>query len=160
MSQDPENSPKQGFDQAAQAVAGVFDSARHQLDLFSHSLPAQVFDSEPVIQALVAFARRSPKNRGRFLIWQPRLVTSRPHPFLQACQKFPDAFLLHSLPQRMTPPGEDFVLNDASVGLRFPRPGQSLFTHTDGHSQAWLQGVFEELWRHSEPVPELRQFLL
>ncbi len=149
-----------GFAEAAQAVAALFASSRQRVDVFSHFLPAPVFDTEPVLQALVAFARKSPKNQGRFLIWQPRLVTARPHPFLQTCQKFPDTFQLHSLPQRLTPPGEDFLLNDAAAGVRFPQPGRSLFTHTDGHSQAWLQGVFEELWRHSEPVPELRQFLL
>lgn len=149
-----------GFAEAAAAVADLIVSARQQFDLCSAFLPPRIFDTPPVVDAIRQFAAGSPKNQARLLILQPRQVTVRPHPFVLMAQSLPDTFFLHSLPQRIAPPADDFLLNDRGNGMRFPQPGRSTFVRTDGHSQSWLQGVFEELWRHSEPVPELRRFLL
>ncbi|GEM_PF-5151339 len=157
---DRNNMPAEGFDSAAEVVAEVIMAAGQHFDLCSHFLTPQVFDTPKVVEALRKFAAKSPKNRGRLLIIQPRLVTARAHPFVQAAQKFPETFSLHAISERITPPADDFLMNDQGGGLRFPRPGHSQCVFLDGYGRAWLQGVFDELWRLSEPVPELRQFVL
>ncbi len=152
--------PESGFAAASQAVAELIGNTRQHFVVCSESLPSKIFDTPPVLEAVRQFALKNARVSADLLVLQPRLVTSRPHPFVLACQQFPETFRLHSICRQMTPPAEDFLLNDGNQGLRFLQPGRSRFAWADGHSQAWLQGIFDELWRHSEPVPELRQFLL
>ena len=137
-------------------------SASRYVCILSPRLDHLVFDSESLVEALSALARRSRQTQVRILISDSRAVVGRGHRLLQLARRLPSTVHIHKLAEHPNWNGETLVIRDRD-GVLFKPGGSEHDAFFEAHSRAATEQhleLFEDLWRHSAKDSELRSLSL
>jgi predicted GNAT family N-acyltransferase len=153
----------ESLDQALAESLRLVGEARREFCIYTRHLDADLFDTEPMLEALkkLAIARRGASIR--ILVQQPRIASQRGHRLIALTQRLSSVFSVRTPTQ-----DEDlqyasaFLLNDArgyyfrTLGNRYD--GEALNYAPGRHAQ--LMEYFNQVWERSETSDELRQLAI
>ena len=149
----------EGHEAVLAAVRSLVQSARRDIAIYTRELEPSIYAHPSIVEAFKAYAIARRGGVARFLIQDPTLAQSQPHPLLAMAQRLSSAF------QFRTPidPGElqypsVFVANDHDgylfrlLGSRFEGDWSPALP---GRNRQ-LNEHFQRVWERARPCTELR----
>jgi hypothetical protein len=141
------------------AVKSLVLSARRDVVVYTRELEPALFADPSIVEAFKAYAISGRAGTARFIIQDPTLAQSQPHPLLAMAQRLSSSFLFRT----PSDPGElqypsVFVAND-NDGYLF----RLLGSRYEGDWSPALPGRnrqlnehFQRVWERARPCTELR----
>lgn len=163
--QAPSAGETRNFDsrtEAAEQALALIRGARQEICFFGPSIDPVLFDSDEVAEAISSLARRSPRTRVRFVVFDTRSNISHRHRLLPLAQRLSSKIEVRiaSLPHQET--RQMYLLVDTDAYLYCPDNSRY-----QGESNAHaplkvreLQNQFEEAWTHATPDSNTRRLNL
>ncbi len=147
------------FDTLAVRLCG---RARRELRILSPDLDFRVFDRPELVDAVAAFVRGGHQARLRILIADSRSLVDRGHRLLELARRIPSKVVIQRLAEHPQWNGETAVICDReAVLVRSGDDDNGAIYEPDSRPAAQRYSeLFEELWKRSEPDPELRSLRL
>jgi predicted GNAT family N-acyltransferase len=148
---------------ARAAVDRIASEARRGLFIYTRDLEPDLYDREPVLEAIKRIAMTGREARVRILVQEPALAAGHGHRLVHLAQRLSTAIEIRTPvidEDRQYPSA--FIVNDGSgllmrpIGSRWD--GEARFAAPGGARQ--LREQFEQVWQRSEPPPELRRLAL
>lgn len=146
----------------ADRAVSLVQSATRYVAIQSPELDHAVFDSAALVDAMSALARSSRQTQIRILVCDTRRIVSRGHRLLELSRRLPSAIHIRKLDEHPSWNGETLVLRDRNGFLLKPADsGHRAFYEEDARAatQRHLE-QFQDLWRLSQPDPNLRALSL
>jgi hypothetical protein len=143
------------FDEYAVALC---QSASRYICIMSPQLDHAAFDSQELVEALGALARRSRQTQVRILISDSRPLVGRGHRLLQLARRLPSTVHMQKLAEHPDWNNETVVIRDRD-GVLYKPGGSDHEAFYEPNSRASTLrhlDLFEELWRFSVEDDELR----
>lgn len=145
---------------AREAVDRIAGEARRGLLIYTRDLEPDLYDREPVLEAIKRIALSGREGKVRILVQEPALAAGHGHRLVHLAQRLSTAIEIR------TPVTEEdrqypsaFVVNDGGgllvrpIGSRWD--GEARFA-APGSARQW-RDLFEQVWQRAEPPPELRR---
>jgi hypothetical protein len=133
--------------------------ARRYIRILSPDLDHEVFDKEPLCDAISALARRSRYTEVRILVQDTRALVRRGHRLLELARRVPSLVHIQVLAEHPEINNDTMVIRDMD-GLLF-KPGDSEHQgiyepDSKAITTAYVE-KFDDLWERSAPDVELRR---
>ena len=136
--------------------------ALRRVCILSTRLDPDIYDRDPVRDALLEFATRHPQAEVLILVREPQVLARSGHRLLRLAQRLSSHVRLHALPPACPTPEDEFLVTDAGAVLCWqqtrPLRGYGVL-HAPAEARR-LGEAFDELWNLSEEAPELRRLAL
>lgn len=148
--------PLQGHEGFALAAQALVAQADHHVDLFTPDMDPTIYDTEPFIDALRAFAARRPRNRVRVLAQSTERARVEGHGLVRVLRRLPSRVDIRRPPEDYMGRAEEFLVIDGT-GCLYRGKATEYLGYVDFHGQ-WhtqrLMTFFEEVWERSDREPE------
>ena len=160
--EDPERIALQDAEAFALALIDLCRNSRREVCLFSNHLERELYHREDVVEALSAFARRSPYARVRILIRDSDPMLQRHHRLLELIQRLPSRIELKKLQPTVDTPDTEFAVGDDARSLLREDREQWLgvYCPTDRVRCQRLREAFEQDWPLAVRDASLRQLVV
>lgn len=146
----------------AESVPIWIPHALRRVCILSTRLDPDIYDRDPVRDALLEFAIGHPQAEVLILVREPQVLARSGHRLLRLAQRLSSHVRLRALPPACPTPEDEFLVADAGAVLcwRHARPLRGYgVLHAPAEARR-LGEAFEELWGLSEEAPELRRLAL
>lgn len=156
---------RESLDDAA-AIAGCLPlwipRALRRICILSTCLDPDLYDSDPVRDALLEFAIGHPAAEVLMLVREPQMLVRSGHRLLRLQQRLSSHVRLRALPPACATPEDEFLVTDTGAVLCWQetRPPRGYGVRHAPAVARRLEDAFRELWDMSEEVPELRRLML
>ena len=147
--------------EARDLAAGLARQARHDLAVYSHDLDPALYDQRPFLDALAALARGH-RCSVRILCRDARRAVVEGHRLVELARRFTSCLQVRRVPDHLQDTPEAWLVADARGWLYRPEAGrfEGVADFDAPHRARELLDLFQEVWEHSEPEPELRRLYL
>lgn len=136
--------------------------ALRRVCILSTRLDPDIYDRDPVRDALLEFATGHPQAEVQMLVREPQALARSGHRLLRLAQRLSSHVRLRALPPACPTPEDEFLVADTGAVLCWqqtrPLRGYGVL-HAPAEARR-LGEAFEELWSTSEEAPELRRLAL
>ena len=136
--------------------------ALRRVCILSTRLDPDIYDRDPVRDALLEFATSHPQAEVQMLVREPQALARSGHRLLRLAQRLSSHVRLRALPPACPTPEDEFLVADTGAVLCWqharPLRGYGVL-HAPAEARR-LGEAFEELWSTSEEAPELRRLAL
>lgn len=156
---------REALDDAAAIAACLplwIPRALRRICILSTCLDPELYDSDPVRDALLAFATDHPAAEVLMLVREPQTLARSGHRLLRLQQRLSSHVRLRALPPGCVTPEDEFLVTDTGAVLCW-QEARPLRGYGVRHAPAVarrLEEAFGERWEMSEEIPELRRLML
>jgi hypothetical protein len=150
----------EGLTDFAKHLDKLVGTAKKELSVLTHNLPAALFARSEVVSAISALVRRHKLCHIRILITEPRDLNHHNHALIQLQQRLPSKIVCRQLNSEIIPPKHSFVIGDQNtLLLQHERDVFAGSVNFDAGPQAQkLLEEFNQLWeRQSADILDLKQ---
>lgn len=155
---DRERQPLEGAAAVAASAMALIPTALRRLRVLGDCLDPEIYDSEPLRDALLAFATSHPQAEVRLLIRDPQPLIHTSHRLAKLAQRLPSLVQLRQLPPGAATPADELLVTDGGALLCW-QSGRSAVGYAIRHAPRearQLTEAFDELWQQSREIAELR----
>lgn len=149
-----------GLADFAKHLDKLVGTAKKELSVLTHTLPATLFARSEVVRAISSLVRRHKLCHIRVLITEVHDLSHNNHALIQLQQRLPSKIVCRQLNSEVTPPKHSFVIGDQNTLLLQHERGVyagSVNLNAGPQAQKLLE-EFNQLWeRQSTDIPELKQ---
>lgn len=146
----------------AECVPIWIPRALRRLCILSTRLDPEIYDNDPVRDAVLEFATSHPQAEVLILVREPQALARSGHRLLRLAQRLSSHVQLRALPPACATPEDEFLVADTGAVLCWQH-ARPLRGYGVRHAPAEARGLidaFQELWNLSEEAPELRRLAL
>lgn len=145
-----------------EGIVGVLDHPLREVRVYAPLLDHNLFEAEPVIEALSRFARSGPPTTLRVLIHSSNLIVSRGHRLLDLARRLTSKIQIRLVTAELQNEQRCFVLADQRAFFLMPdyNEYQAFSNQYDPVQSTQLSDRFDYLWQRAEADPELRSLSL
>lgn len=146
----------------AERVPSWIPRALRRVCILSTRLDPEIYDSDPVRDALLEFATSHPQAEVLMLVREPQALARSGHRLVRLAQRLSSHVQLRALPPACATPEDEFLVTDTSALLcwQHARPLRGYGVRHAPADARRLIDAFQELWNLSEETPELRRLAL
>lgn len=146
----------------AECVPIWIPRALRRVCILSTRLDPEIYDSDPVRDAVLEFAISHPQAEVLMLVREPQALARSGHRLLRLAQRLSSHVQLRALPPACATPEDEFLVTDTSALLcwQHARPLRGYGVRHAPADARRLIDAFQELWNLSEEAPELRRLAL
>jgi hypothetical protein len=146
----------------AECVPLWIPRALRRVCILSTRLDPDIYDSDPVRDAVLEFAISHPQAEVLMLVREPQALARSGHRLLRLAQRLSSHVQLRALPPACATPEDEFLVTDTSALLcwQHARPLRGYGVRHAPADARRLIDAFQELWNLSEEAPELRRLAL
>ncbi|MCC6297419.1 MAG: GNAT family N-acetyltransferase [Pseudomonadales bacterium] len=133
-----------------------------RLRVLSTALAPEIYDSDAVRDALLAFATSHPQAQVQVLVREPAALVQGKHRLVALAQRLPSLVRLRELPPGSATPDDELLVTDHGGLLRWShgRPPRGYGIRHAPREARQLAEAFDELWGQSREIAELRTLSL
>mgnify|MGYP002075675207 CR=1 FL=1 len=133
-----------------------------RLRILSTALAPEIYDSDALRDALLAFATSHPQAQAQLLVREPAALAQGKHRLVALAQRLPSLIRLRELPPGSATPDDELLVTDHGGLLRWShgRPPRGYGIHHAPREARQLAEAFDELWGQSREIAELRTLSL
>lgn len=130
--------------------------------ILSTRLDPEIYDSDPVRDAVLEFATSHPQAEVWVLVREPQALARSGHRLVRLAQRLSSHIQLRALPPACATPEDEFLVTDTGAVLcwQHARPLRGYGVRHAPADARRLMEAFQELWSLSEEAPELRRLAL
>ena len=144
------------------AATLMAQQARLYIDIVSHELDPQVYDTPEFVDSIKRLVLKNRHTRVRILIFQPNAVVGRGHRLLNVATTLSSFFELRKPgPEHKDWNGSVFIADETGYVQRFSALRfEGVANFNDKRQSKLLLQEFEEMWSKSQPDPNFRRVML
>lgn len=150
------------FEEDKLALVSLVNQADTEICIYSHTLNAMIFDTEPVIFACEQFCLKNHRTKINILVNETRPITRISHRLLGLSHRFSSSVFFKKIGPDVSLREDDFVCFDRSAYFQLPshQDYAGICNFADADRTARLLAYFNDAWEHSEADIELRSIPL
>jgi hypothetical protein len=140
------------------------EQARHDLDIFSQDLEAEIYNNKAFEQALFRFVQQRPGANVRILCYDSRLAVSNGHCLIRLAQNLTSSIFIHTPSREHAGIKSSYLIADKK-GLLLRKNAinknyVSSVNFYDPQQAISLAQEFEDIWQHSVPDQNVRRIYI
>lgn len=144
------------------ALTRLVSQARHRISIYSPQLNPLLYDTQPVLDALQAFALSSTRAEALILVNDTRALSQQSHRMLALSHRLGSRIFIRKTHPDFLDRLDEFMLVDDCGYFKLPNSEHytALCCFMAPGSMVDQQTFFNQAWEHSQTDPELRDQLL
>jgi len=150
------------FEEDKLALVSLINQSQTEINIYSHTLSAMIFDTEPVIFACEQFCLKNHRTQINVLVNETRPITRTSHRLLGLSHRLSSSVSFKKVATEVSPREDDFVCFDRSAYLQIPNHQHyvGICNFSDADRTARFLSFFKDAWELSAPDVELRSIPL
>lgn len=150
------------FEEDKLALVSLINQTPREINIYSHTLSAMIFDTEPVIFACEQFCLKNHRTQINVLVNETRPITRISHRLLGLSHRFSSSVSFKKVAADISSREDDFVCFDKSAYLQIPNHQHyvGVCNFSDADHTARFLSYFNDAWERSAPDVELRSMPL
>ena len=152
----------ESYQQDQVALVWLIEQCKNSINLYSHILCPQVFNTSPVIEACEKFCLKNHRTKINILINDSRPITRISHRLLGLSHRHSSSIFFKKINPLIETRDDDFVCFDKSAFFQLPNHlhYDAICNFADASRTSRFLAFFNAAWDRSEPDPELRSMCL
>jgi len=144
------------------ALVSLIDQCNGLINIYSHTLCPQVFNTSSVIEACEKFCLKNHRTKINILINDSRPITRISHRLLGLSHRHSSSIFFKKINPIIETRDDDFICFDKSAFFQLPNHLHyaAICNFSDASRTSRLLAFFNDAWDRSEPDSELRSMSL